>query len=59
MATLKASLNEGATATAELKSMKLTQEQLASELTNLKEEREDVLSRVDGLLADLDQISLD
>lgn len=59
LATLKDSLDEGATAAEELKTMRLSQDQLAAELTSLKEEREDVLSRVDGLLADLDKISLD
>lgn len=59
LATLKDSLDEGAHSAQELETMRLTQDQLTAELTNLKAEREDVLSRVDGLLADLDKISLD
>ena len=60
LATLKSSLDEGShEARKELESMKLSQQTLTAELSSLKEERELVLSRVDGLLADLDRIALD
>ena len=50
---------EGAIRSKELDGMRLTSQQLERELMSLKDERQQVLSKVDGLLSSLDGLALD
>ena len=50
---------DGAIRSKELDGMRLTSQQLERELMSLKDERQQVLSKVDGLLSSLDGLALD
>ena len=50
---------EGAVRSRELDGMRVTSQQLEKELMSLRDERQQVLSKVDGLLSSLDKLSLD
>lgn len=56
---LQNSAEEGAVRAKELDGMRLTSQQLERELLSLKDERQQVLSKVDGLLSSLDGLALD
>ena len=57
--TLQNAAAEGAIRSKELDGMRLTSQQLERELMSLKDERQQVLSKVDGLLSSLDGLALD
>lgn len=59
LSSLKASAATGEEKARELESMKLNQEQLNKQVSELRAERQTVLERVDGLLADLAALPLD
>lgn len=50
---------EGAVRARELDGMRVTSQQLEKELMSLKDERQQVLSKVDGLLSSLDKLTLE
>ena len=56
---LQSAAAEGAVRSKELDGMRLTSQQLERELMSLKDERQQVLSKVDGLLSSLDGLALD
>ena len=56
---LQASAVDGAARNRELDAMRITSQQLEKDLRQLQEERSVVLTRVDGLLQDLDRLQLD
>ena len=59
LALLQNSAEEGAVRAKEFDGIRLTSQQLERELLSLKDERQQVLSKVDGLLSSLDGLALD
>lgn len=57
--TLESQVKDSENKGREYETMKVSAEQLEKELKTLQEEREHVLTRVDGLLEDLAQLDLD